>query len=172
MTPGAIALTRMFRGASSLAEVGEGSLRGEEDTGQVERDHLLPEFRVHLTNRGPGDHRAGVVDENVYRGTERQDGGLHRLARSLGVTKVSLDQHCAAPVRFDHARRLRSRLLTRPVMNRHISTCARKGDCGGTPDSGARARDDRALTRQVDLYHVDAFYILVRSGGYSPPSAL
>jgi len=36
-------------------------------------------------------------------------------------------------------------------MNRHISTCARKGDCGGTPDPCARARDDRALTGQVDL---------------------
>src|SRR6266478_5533828 len=151
MTPGAIALTRMSRDAGALAEVGEGSLRGEEDAGQVERDHLLPELRVHLTNRGPGDHRAGVVDENVYRRTERQDRGFHRIARSLGVTKVSLDQHRAAPVRFDHPRCLLSRLQTRAVMDRDISSCARKRDCGCAPDPGTCTSDDRALTRQVDL---------------------
>jgi len=132
------------------AEVWKGGFGGEEDGGQVEVDHLLPQLRVHLLDRAPGDQRTGVVDEDVDRGAKPVDRRLHRLARIRWVAKVSLHQYRASAPRFDGCGGLLSFLPAAAVVDRDVGTGAGQGDCGRTPDPGAGAGDDRPLACQVD----------------------
>ena len=118
---------------------------GQENTDQVDVQHLLPILRIEFEERlhGTDDSRIGVTD---IQGAERRYGAIHR-ARNIGFrARIGTERDRIPAGGLDGGTRLLHRL--RAIHGDDAGPFPRKQDGTGAPDPACRACDQSNLSRQ------------------------